>query len=251
MTFNIWTFLFEMVNFVVLAYVLHRLLYRPLQKAVEERRQASVRMELETQSARHEADALREQVKTQLADIEVQRQAAIHQAREQAAAERKKLLQDTDQLVKRRLDEERQTLQRERAETYQGLRTEIVNQAVDLAERFLVQAADRTLNDQLTQRLLDTLQTLSRAEQDELRAHWQPKDGAVIESAAQLEDATAKKIAGAVATLLGQEVHLTVQARPALVGGVRLRIGGQVWDASLAGSLEQARFGVSEEPTHA
>lgn len=30
MAFNIWTFLFEIVNFVVLACILHRLLYRPL-----------------------------------------------------------------------------------------------------------------------------------------------------------------------------------------------------------------------------
>jgi F-type H+-transporting ATPase subunit b len=251
MSFHFSTFLFEMINFVVLAYVLHRLLYSPLQKAVEERRHASVRMETETQSARHEADMLREQVKTQLADIEVQRQAAIRQAREQAAAERKKLLQETDQLVQRRLDDERQTLQRERAEAYTGLRTEIVNQAVDLAERFLVHAADRTLNDQMAQRLVDTLQTLPKAEQDELRDRWQPKDGAVLETAADLRDATKDNIAAAVAALLGQEVPLTVQARPSLLGGVRLRIGGQVWDASLAGSLEQARFGVPEVPAHA
>jgi len=123
MTFNVWTFLFEMINFVVLAYVLHRLLYGPLRKAVEERRQASAAIEAEAQNARHEADALRGQVQAQLADIEVQRQVTVREAREQAAAERTKLLQETDQLVRRRQEDERQTLKRERAEAYQGLRT--------------------------------------------------------------------------------------------------------------------------------
>ena len=35
MTFNGWTFLFQVLNFVVLAYALHRLLYRPLREAIE------------------------------------------------------------------------------------------------------------------------------------------------------------------------------------------------------------------------
>lgn len=251
MTFNVWTFLFEIINFVVLAYVLHRLLYRPLIKAVEERRAASAQMETEANNARREADALREQVQAQLADIEAQRQTAIREARDQAAAERKKMLQETDQLVERRMEEERQTLRRERTEAYQGLRTEIVDQAVGLAERFLVQAADRSLNDQMAQRLVDTLRIMPRAEQDKLRAHWQPKDGAILESAGDLEETTREKIAASIAGLLGPEAHLTVQNKPPLLGGVRLRIGGQVWDASLAGSLEQARFILPEAPAHA
>jgi F-type H+-transporting ATPase subunit b len=251
MTFHLWTFLFEMINFVVLAYVLHRLLYRPLQKAVDERRQASIRIETEALKAQHEAEALREQFKSKLADIEVHRQSTIRQARDQAVEERTKLLRETDQLVQRRLDDERKSLERERAEAYQGLGTEIVHQAVDLTERFLLQAADRTLNDQMALRLVDTLQEMPSAEQHELRELWHPKDGAVLESATELNDGTKGKIVAAVAGLLGQEVNLTVQTNPVLLGGVRLRIGGQVWDASLAGSLEQARFGFSEAPAHA
>ncbi len=37
MSFNLGTFLFQTVNFIVLVYILHRLLYRPLHEAIDRR----------------------------------------------------------------------------------------------------------------------------------------------------------------------------------------------------------------------
>lgn len=250
MTFNIWTFLFEIINFVALAYILHRLLYRPLQKAVEERRQANQRQEQETQEARREADTLRREMQTQLAAIEKERQDSIRQAREQATLERKKMLQEAEQVVRRRDEESRQTLERERAEAYQGMRGKIVRQAVDLAGRMLHEAANRNLNGQLAERLVETLQGLPAAEQRRVRANWQATDGAVLEAAAELDATHQARLAAAATTLVGQPVSLTVQTKPMLLGGVRLRLGGEVWDASLAGSLGQACEPESSEIAH-
>ncbi len=56
MTFNIWTFLFEVVNFVVLAYILHRLLYRPLREAIDRRRAEIAQTQAEAEQARAEAE---------------------------------------------------------------------------------------------------------------------------------------------------------------------------------------------------
>ena len=83
MTFNWWTFLFEALNFVVLAYVLHRLLYRPLREAIEKRREANARAQETAAKARQEAEALQERLREELTGAEQKRQELIHQAHEQ------------------------------------------------------------------------------------------------------------------------------------------------------------------------
>ncbi|MBI3758607.1 MAG: F0F1 ATP synthase subunit delta [Deltaproteobacteria bacterium] len=51
-----------------------------------------------------------------------------------------------------------------------------------------------------------------------------------------------KRLAKTVASVAGRELTLNVQDNPALIGGVRLRIGGRLWDASIAGQLEAAPY---------
>jgi F-type H+-transporting ATPase subunit b len=243
MTFNWWTFLLQALNFVVLAYVLHRLLYRPLRQAVEERRQASEQAQLQAQKARQDAEALQQQLADQLAQVERQRQDTIHEAREQAAGERRKLLAETEQTVRQRQEEARQTFQRERAEALKVLHTEIVGQAVELTRRLLSESVERSLHQQLVLRLLQTLdprtgQFMGETDLERLRARWRPSDGVLLETAQALDDACLEKIKAAVTTLLGRPAPLTVQVKPALLAGTRLRLAGQVWDGSLAGQLE-------------
>jgi F-type H+-transporting ATPase subunit b len=247
MTFNLWTFLFEAVNFVVLAYILHRLLYRPLRQAVDARRQAATRAQTEADAARQEAAAVRLKLQTQLTEVEQQRQELIHQAREQAEMERKKLLAEAERAVQQRLEESRQGLVKERGEAFQSLRTEVIAQAVELAGRFLNQAADRSLNGQLALRLVESLRSVPQDERDRLRDEWQPADGGTLETAAALDRPLLDQITAAVTALLGEPINLIIQNKPSLLGGQRLRLGGHVWDGSLSGALTEAQPACPED----
>jgi len=251
MTFNFWTFLFEAVNFVVLAYVLHRLLYRPLRQAVDDRRLATIRAQTEAETARQDAAAVRQKLQTELAAAEQQRQELIHQAREQAETEKKKILAECEREVQQRLEASRQGLANERVAAFQSLRTEVIAQAVDLAGCFLGQAVDRTLNGQLTLRLVESLQSVPQSERDRLRDEWQPADGGTLETAAELDRSQLDQVTAAATALLGEPINLVIQDKPALLGGLRLRLGGHVWDASLLGALTEAQPARPEDSVRA
>jgi len=235
--FNPWTFLFQVLNFAVLAYVLHRLLYRPLHDAIDQRRTRSAQAQTEAEKARHDALELQQRLQAQVAEQERERQELHRQAREQAESDRRKLLAEAEQAVQRRQEETRQALGREREEMLQAIRKELVAQAVELARRLLSEACDTTLQRQLTLRLVEDLQRTPEEERSRLRSHWQPEDGAVLETAAELDGATLGQLTAAVEAVLGRPVPLAVQLQPALFGGVRLRVGGHLWNASLAGQL--------------
>jgi F-type H+-transporting ATPase subunit b len=236
--FNWWTFLFQALNFLVLAYVLHRLLYRPLRDAVERRRQATAAARAGAQRARQEAEALQKQLQTQLAEVELKRQAVIHEARQQAEADCRSLRSAAERELKQRRDEALEALGRERAEAIEAVRAEVVAQAVALTGRLLGEAADRTLDRQLTLRLAETLRHLPADERERLRAGWRPEDGAVLEAAQEIDPQTLEALTAAVADLLGRPVPLTTRTRPALLAGARLRLCGHVWDGSLAGQFQ-------------
>lgn len=249
MTFNVWTFLFEIVNFVVLAYVLYRLLYHPLRKAIEERREATLRAQADAEAARKDVTALEKKLQGDMAELERQRQEALRQTRAQADAERARLLADAEQAVQHRQEEARQALARERTEALQSLRAELIDQAADLAERFLREAANCTLNDRLLAKLIGALQATPGKDHGDLE-RWQPADGAVLEVAAKPDDASLAGITRAVAEFLGRPVDLTVQTQPELIAGARLRLGGRVWDASLGGLLREVRQPSAEAAGH-
>jgi len=241
MSFNLTTFLFEVVNFVVLAAVLYRLLYKPLREAIAKRQEENARAREEAEKARQEAQALRQRLDIEAADMERQREESLRQAREQAEAERMKVLREAEQAGQRRQEEVRKALQLERAEALQSLRQEVVGMAVGLSERLLRQAADSSLHRQLILRLVEALDEVAGSERDRLRRNWHPEDEAVLETANGVDDATLVHLNGAVASMLGRPASVALRHSPDLLSGVRLRLGGMLWDSSLSGQLEGVR----------
>ncbi len=238
MTFNLWTFLLEAFNFLVLAYVLHRLLYRPLHDAIDRRREAHERAQAEAEQARSDAHALEQRLQAQIADIDRQRQETLRLAHEQSLSERQRLLDEANLGIQQRQAAARIALAREREETLKALRTEVIEQAVELSRRLLSQAADLKLEQQLTSRLVEVLEQCPASDREELRRNWKPYDVAVLESAGTLDDRAVQQVTGAVAALLAQPVSLSVARQESLILGSRLRLGGRVWDGSLAGQLD-------------
>jgi F-type H+-transporting ATPase subunit b len=247
MTFNWWTFLFEVLNFVVLAYVLYRLLYRPLREAIDQRRQATLQAQAEADKARKDAAAVQERLQTQLAELEQHRQEAIRKAREEADSERRKLLAETERRLQVRQEEHRQALEQERSEALKALRAEVIAQAVELTRRLLSEAADQDLHRQLALRLVQNLQDLPEQERDNLRTRMQSDDVALLETAQELDSATLEEVGKAMTALTGKQTPVTVQTKPGLIGGVRLRLGGQVWDSSLSSQLPDASPGATQD----
>jgi len=237
MIFNVWTFLFEVVNFLVLVYVLRRLLYRPLQEAIDRRKDANAKAQADAEQARQEANALQQQLSNKMAALDQERQELIRKARDQAEADRKVTMAEAERAVQKRREEAASQLEGERAEALQALHAELLQSALALAERFLHEASSSTLEQQLAGRLLDELQRIPEDERRRLRGELQAGDTAVVETAADLNGEILERLDGALESLAGRTVSLSVQTRPELKGGLRLRLGGHVWDASLTGGL--------------
>jgi F-type H+-transporting ATPase subunit delta len=70
----------------------------------------------------------------------------------------------------------------------------------------------------------------------------------VVETARPLAPAETAGIERLAARLCGKQVTLTVQVRPELIGGIRLRLGHELYDGSVATALEQLEQQLLQTP---
>jgi F-type H+-transporting ATPase subunit delta len=63
----------------------------------------------------------------------------------------------------------------------------------------------------------------------------------VIESATPLDPAESTRVLGDLQTRFGNDITHEFKVSPALIGGIRVQLGSDVWDGSVQGRLELLR----------
>jgi F-type H+-transporting ATPase subunit delta len=81
---------------------------------------------------------------------------------------------------------------------------------------------------------LEILKELSRLVRLEL-----DKRHALIESASPLDDASAANIAKTLKTQFGNDITTEFRTTPGLLGGLRIKLGSDVWDGSISSRLNE------------
>ncbi len=88
-----------------------------------------------------------------------------------------------------------------------------------------------------------------RRELDEL---WERENQVLpvqITSATQLDEETVKRIGDRIGQETGQHIELTAHVEPAILGGIVLRVGNQILDASIRARLDRLRRQVARGAT--
>lgn len=67
------------------------------------------------------------------------------------------------------------------------------------------------------------------------------KRQATIESAAPLDDETRQQLENTLRSKYGQDVTTTFKVTPELIGGLRVKVGSDVWDSSVRERLNRLR----------
>lgn len=237
MGFDWSTFALEIVNFLILVWLLKRFLYKPVLDMVERRRASVEKTLADAEQARDEARRLQAGYQ----EREAQWQQELAQRRqgldEQLEAEREKRMQ----ALSRELDSERGRRQarevRERAAHEQVLEAQAAVQAARFAARLLERLASPHLQQTILDMLLEDLGSLPDARVQELREAAKASDAIRVVSAMALPDQDRQRLRDALARYLPQLPPLDYTQEPGLIAGLRIGIGAWELEASLAGEL--------------
>ena len=84
MKFNIWTLIFQIINFVVLLYILRRILYKPIREIIEKRRGLIAKTVEDAENTKKEALELKEKHQEELNNLKKIQNQMLEQTREEA-----------------------------------------------------------------------------------------------------------------------------------------------------------------------
>ena len=234
MELNWSTFVLEIINFLILVWLLKHFFYKPVLDVIR-RRQTGIEKVLSDAEKKHaDAEVLRDQFENRLAEWEKERQTAYTELDKEIQAERSQRME----ALHAALEQEREKSQviEQHKINAERLNTEelALNQGARFASRLLSVAADP----EMEKRLKD-LSSLPDEKKNSLRAAvGNSVDIIMICSAYPLDDDTQRKLEKSLATNLHVNIPVQYIQDKDLQAGLRITIGDWVLHANLQDELK-------------
>lgn len=237
----------QLINFLILIFLLHRVLYKPIVRTIRSRQEE---IESNWQQARQEKHLAKEQIslyQEKQQKLERQREVMIAQAKQEAEQEYQKLIQQAKQEVKQKHLTWEKAIAQQQQNYYQELEQKLIEQVYDLTEQAFQELANASLEQQIIQTFIRRLQNLSQPERQSLAQHLQESEhGLVISSSFELSSAIRKQI---IDCLHQQQIYQTGQVKftqvPELICGIELQAQSYkiAWNLhNYLSSLQQQEF---------
>ena len=232
------TFILEIINFLVLVWILQRFLYRPVMNVVAQRRAAITQNLEEAQTTQQQATALKTQYENRLADWQRERETARQQLHDEIEEQRHKLMAQ----VEIELAEQRHKEQVLAARRDENRLREARQQAQKLSEHFaaklLTRLAGPAVEGQLLEMLLEDLARLPEEQIKNLAAAYRDNQTPVqIISAFHLNDKQRQALRTSMQKTLGTAISCEFREDPTVVAGVSIHIGAHYLQANLKEEL--------------
>ena len=233
------TVIAQIINFLVLVWLLQRFLYRPIKHAME-RREARIEERLsEAQSARSDAKAEKEKLEDERSALKTSKAQVLDQAHQEADELRERLEGDIREEMENKRHSWRMQLEAEREDFTRALQKRAGHQSIEIARRVLEDYANSELTGQVAEVFIERLQTL---EDDVLQklsdAASRTGDPALVESGSELKTAARKNITRAIHACVSKDMEVQYREDEDLVLGFRLTIGEQTLEWSAARHLK-------------
>jgi ATP synthase F0 subunit b len=218
MSFDWWTLLLQIVNFLILVWLLWRFLYKPVQAVIAKRREMAGAALADAEAKQSAAEAESERLKEAQAKLDAERQSLIEAARQDAEAKRQAILEEAQKQAKSLLAEARAKATKDREADVASLKQELAQTAVEIARRILSQTADGNLDFFFRSKILQSLDALDKKKSGAL-------EGTIrVATAAALTDSEMTAWREALATRYGDAVRVEFAVDPELVAGAELQL---------------------------
>jgi F-type H+-transporting ATPase subunit b len=237
---NWTTFVLEIVNFLVLVWLLQRFFYKPVKEVMEKRRQNIDEQLRQAGNEQQQAEALRRQYENRLADWENERQDARQKLQQEIDGEHQRLLSE----LQLQLEDERkknEVLVARQAEERQR-QSEI--RALQLGARFVARLLEELACEEIQARLIELLMAelkdLHPEQKETLAAmseNGRPAAAQVV-SAYPLDQKQRAALKRYLNTLLAHPLQYTWTQDAQLLAGVRITVGPWVVHANLHDELK-------------
>jgi len=243
-----FTFSAQVVNFLILVFLLHRFLYKPILKAMDTRERKIASQLEEAERMRKEAEAEAEnlhRLKKELAD---KQEELISQAKAEAEVKRKEFLEKAISEVGTLQGRWREGLAREMDAFLQDVRKRVCREVFGIARRALEDLAQADVEQRIIEVFLERIKGMDEEMRKGMVEATQKANAKIlVQSAFEVSPEARQKITGSLKSQIacdGMNVHYETTAE--MIFGIELQVQSRKIAWSLEGYLESLEENVSE-----
>lgn len=213
----------QVVNFLVLVWLLQRFLYGPITRAMAAREERIQNRVTEAREARDQAEAEAERLRAKQRELDAAREEELAKAKATAEETRRALERDARAEVEEKRKAWLDQLEDERAEFLAELRRRSSDAFYTLARRALSDLADADLEERIADGFIGQLEALD----DDARSQIAAAGSTTVRSRFELSAGAKRKLTKAVHDLLGEELEVDYAADASVAGGIVLEAGSR------------------------
>ena len=233
------TFVLEIINFLVLVWILKRFLYKPVLDVIARRRAGIEKTLTDAEDLHADADRLQEQYESRLADWDQERQQAREALTRELGAERARKMAELQTALEQEREKAQVTDARQQADVKRKIEETALMQAARFAARLLEQTSGADTEARLVDLVITGLTRLPAERSEALRNSCGKSPGTVVVvSAFTLADKHRQQLEQALATVTSPNTALRFEQNSDLLAGVRITIGAWVLGANLRDELK-------------
>lgn len=212
----------QVVNFLILVYLLKRFLYQPIVRHMNEREEKIKHRLQQASDKRIEAEEKIEEFERKIDELEQLNQEKLEQARKEAQKRKKELLEEAKKEVEKKRETWLESLNKEKETFAHELKQRSGQKILQIAQRALHDLADESLTNRLAEVLLDRIEELDQEARDKL-ARAGEKNGITVRSTFELDASRKKRITTVLHDLCGKEAEVVYQADEKWPLGIEIR----------------------------
>lgn len=232
----------QIINFIVLVWLLKKLLYKPILKMITDRQNKIAQQLAEAETKKKEAEEERLSFSNKNKEFDKQKSERLKQLNEEIKQLQDHLRAEARQDIEEQRVKWLSNLKNEKDEVFRDLRERVKAEMFSIMRKAMNDLADTDIQDRLVDVFLKRLKTLSKKEKEELFALFHASPTLQMRTAAELTETLRAKIKAAIQQEFHRECNIQFVVVPELIGGIELMANGQKisWNiADYLSSLEQ------------
>lgn len=236
-----FTFVAQIVNFLILILLLQRFLYKPVVQAMEEREKKIAGELEEARQKKVEAERKERDLENRLSEFDSRRKEMMDEVRQQVREERKKLLEEMRSEVSEIRKRWNEAIVDEKEAFLNELREQAAHRIIDLIEKVLSDLSERNLQQQTTARFIEMLENMDSSRLEQLRRNirQQQPEHVEVRSSYELDDRQRGRLEALLQKLIDSDIPCRFESGDHFAFGIEVRAGGWELAWNLDAYLEQ------------
>jgi len=234
----------QVVNFLFLVWLLKRFLYKPILHAIDAREQRIAKELADADAKKTEAEKEREKFQKKNEEFDQHRDELLRKAKDEAKAERQRLLDEARQAADALRANRQDALKREQQSLNDEITRRTREEVFAIARKALTDLAETTLEERMSEVFRRRLRELNNEAKEGLgKALKTTSDPVLVRSAFDLPSEQQDAIQRALQEAFTAEIQVRFETAPEVISGIELTANGQkvAWSiADYLASLEKS-----------